>query len=152
MAGKPPDPPKPSDAATALPGGVVHDDSGNAVWKWSVDAGSTSRLLKQLEVPGLAIDDEPKSTADERAAPLRSSRPPLKGEFNPYGDAAGTSRSPSSRRAVPAKPAQAARPAANASATQPSAEPKQTPVHKPPASPQPVRRRSWLSRLFGGKD
>lgn len=119
MAGKPPDPPNPPDGVPGRPGAVVHDASGKAVWKWSSESDSTSRLLKQLEVPGLAIEDEPKPKVDEKAAAQQSPRPAAGGGFNPYGDAAGS------------------RPAS---------------VTKPPVAPQPVRRRGWFSRLFGGKD
>jgi hypothetical protein len=44
---------------------VRHDKSGRAIWEWAVDTGrhaldSTSRLLKRLELPGLALEEDVK--------------------------------------------------------------------------------------------
>jgi hypothetical protein len=150
MAGKSSDPPNPPDDTPGRPGAVVHDASGKAVWKWSSESDSTSRLLKQLEVPGLAIEDEPKPKADEKAAAQQIAGPGAGGGFNPYGDTAGISRSPASRPGVPRQPAQAA--PARPTVKQPLEAAKPAAVAKPQAAPRPARRRGWFSRLFGGKD
>lgn len=136
MAGKSSDPPNPPDDAPDRPGAVVHDASGKAVWKWSSESDSTSKLLKKLEVPGLAIQDEPQPKPDKPSAPQQSRTPSVAGEFNPYGDA-GINRAPTRPPAPSAKPAAGGR---------------QGPVTKPQAAPPAARRRGWFSRLFGGKD
>ena len=117
-ASKPPNPPasKPNDprgpesqnadAGSARPaGGVVHDDRGNAVWKWGGDAArsdSTSRVLRRLEVPDLKIEgqEEPaprpgkdqatttgQPAAKQHNAPKSQGRAPMidaGGGYNPY--------------------------------------------------------------------
>ena len=54
-------------------GRVRHDRSGRAIWEWAVDTGrialdSTSRLLKRLDVPGLAVEAEKGKSAPDAAA------------------------------------------------------------------------------------
>jgi hypothetical protein len=84
-------------------GRVRHDASGRAVWEWAAETGrhaidSTSRLLKRLELPCLALEDadKDKPKQDEQAAAQQPSVPtfggkpevdPLAGKkrnFNPY--------------------------------------------------------------------
>lgn len=134
-------------------GHVRHDKSGRAIWEWAVDTGrhaldSTSRLLKRLEAPGLALEDDARRKArpkpDEPEAPAAPQIPTFGGElekdplagkrqgFNPYD-----SRSPPPRKAAsPAKPA-------GGSPSRPAAP-------RPPSPP--AERPGFLSRLFGDKD
>jgi hypothetical protein len=123
-----------SDQTPKKPGGVKHDSRGNAVWQWAAESGrhaidSTSRLLKRLEVPGLAIaEDKPKpgqkpasqgmagqdrqqaKPVSPAAAPERALPPdPAKG-YDPYGgrlDSGGATKRPAQRpaAAAPTKPA-----------------------------------------------
>ena len=75
--GKPNDPVGPESktqgATSARPGGkIVHDDRGNAVWKWGEDGArsdTTSRVLRRLDVPDLTMEGQEE--------PLR---PPGKGQ------------------------------------------------------------------------
>jgi hypothetical protein len=105
--------------AQESPGGVRRDVQGNVVWEWNPAAGTTSRLLQRLEVPGLKLLDE------ERPA---ASQPPVQRElaqareqgFDPYGGRAATP-GPSVAR-IPSRPA--------------------TPE-------APLRKPSLLARLFG---
>lgn len=109
--------PKPETRPAGKPanpaGQVRHDKSGRAIWEWAVDTGrhaldSTSRLLKKLEIPGLALEEEVRRKKAEeqqvaagvRQAPLAGSR----GGFNPYD-----SRTPPPRKAAPAPTRAAAR-------------------------------------------
>jgi hypothetical protein len=122
-----------SDQTPKKPGGVKHDSRGNAVWQWAAESGrhaidSTSRLLKRLEVPGLAIaEDKPKpgqkpaspvvAKGQQPAKPVSPAAPPeralppdtVKG-YDPYGgllDSAGATKRPAPRpaAAAPTKPA-----------------------------------------------
>ncbi len=70
--------PAPQESAASCRGApsgrVAHDARGNAVWKWAAEASalaleSTSRLLKKLELPELAVDDKPQGLALEERDP-----------------------------------------------------------------------------------
>jgi hypothetical protein len=143
---------KPATKPANPAGHVRHDKSGRAIWEWAVDTGrhaldSTSRLLKRLDMPGLAIEDDGKKKAKpkpvEPEIPATPQIPTFGGElekdplagkrqgFNPYD-----SRSPPPRRTAP--PSKSA------------AHPASRPSSPRPASP-PVEKPGLLSRLFGGK-
>src|SRR5882672_5242718 len=68
-----------TDATNAHPaGGIVHDERGNAVWKWGGDAArsdSTSRVLRRLEVPDLELEGQ-----DESARLPDKGRASIKGQ------------------------------------------------------------------------
>ena len=117
-ASKPPNPPpsKPNDprgpdsqnpdAGSGRPAGrVVHDDRGNAVWKWGGDGArsdSTSKVLRRLEVADLEIEGQEKPAwrpdkdqsmttgqpaAQQHNAPKGQGRAPMVdagGGYNPY--------------------------------------------------------------------
>ncbi len=114
-----------SDQTPKKPGGVKHDSRGNAIWQWAAESGrhaidSTSRLLKRLEVPGLAIaEDKPKpgqnpappvaakgpQPANPAAPPERALPPDTVKGYDPYGgrlDSAGSTRRPAQRPAAAA--------------------------------------------------
>lgn len=131
-------------------GRVRHDKSGRAIWEWAVDTGrhaldSTSRLLKRLELPGLALEEDAKRKKDreEQEPQIAANRQvptfggeaevdPLagrRGGFNPYD-----SRSTPPRTSPPPRPA--GRPPLRPATTRPA-----------PAAEKP----GLLSRLFGGK-
>jgi len=108
--GKPSDPrgtesPDPGAGSPRPAGRIVHDERGNAVWKWGGDAGrsdSTSRVLRRLDVPDLRIEgqaepaplpDKARATTAGQAArnqhnaPKGQGRPPIVdagGGYNPY--------------------------------------------------------------------
>jgi hypothetical protein len=126
-------------AKPASPAGHVrHDKSGRAIWEWAVDTGrhaldSTSRLLKRLDMPGLALEEEArKKDKSSPQAPTfggEREKDPLAGKrqgFNPYD-----SRSP-----PPRKPSPPARTSANV-ASRPTA--------------QRVEKPGFLSGLFSSK-
>ena len=117
-------------------GHVRHDKSGRAIWEWAVETGrhaldSTSRLLKRLDVPGLAVEGENKKPGapDSPVKPVfggpavEDSLAAKRHTFNPYDS-------------HKAPPRAAARPAVR------------TPTRAPAAStPAP----GFFSRLFGAR-
>jgi hypothetical protein len=110
-------------------GRVRHDSGGRAVWEWAVDSGrhaidSTSRLLKKLDLSGLQLEDDKKSSdkslledgeipsiTETRADPQAGS----KRGFNPYD-----SRTVARKKPVSGKP----QPPPVARVTQPVRPPK----------------------------
>ena len=98
----------PADAAPAVAapdvgaaaGRVTHDARGNAVWNWGQDVlESTTRMLKRLVVPGMALEEDPR----EQAAKAEKAAQDAPGElqvtpdrqqgYDPYGSA-GTEGKP----------------------------------------------------------
>ncbi|HXS20942.1 MAG TPA: hypothetical protein VN735_06895 [Steroidobacteraceae bacterium] len=76
--------PRPSDPYDPIPSGRVrHDDRGNAVWDWLKETGknaigTTSRLLKKLELSHLKVEDK----KDEELR-IQTDRDPG-GGYDPY--------------------------------------------------------------------
>jgi hypothetical protein len=127
--GKPNDPvgpePKIPGATSARPvGSIVHDDRGNAVWKWGGDAArsdSTSRVLRRLDVPDLGLEGEEESarppekarasiggqpTTMQQNAPKGQARAPIVdagGGYNPYNLTAPVRKQSAPKKPVPPK-------------------------------------------------
>jgi hypothetical protein len=83
---------RPGEPTPVLPraepsGRVVHDERGNAVWAFlketsRIAIGSTSRLLKKLDVPELTMEGD-----EEKSAPPANGRPAPRdagGGYDPY--------------------------------------------------------------------
>jgi hypothetical protein len=105
-------------------GHIVHDDRGNAVWKWGEDAArsdSTSRVLRRLDVPDLKIEgpEEPAWARDKGQAaimgqpktnqhntPKAQTRAPMVdagGGYNPYNLTVPVKKQGGSKIAAPPK-------------------------------------------------
>jgi hypothetical protein len=127
--GKPNDPvgpeskiPGATSARTA--GRIVHDERGNAVWKWGGDAArsdSTSRVLRRLDVPDLELEAEEESarppdktrasirgqpTTMQQNVPKGQARAPIidaGGGYNPYNLTAPVRKQSAPKKPVPPK-------------------------------------------------
>jgi hypothetical protein len=82
-------------AAPDFPSGrIVHDARGNAMWEWvgGLDTersgiGSTSTLLKKLEVPDLTVEEDPEENSGLRLVDKG-------GGYDPYGTRLGSGQPP----------------------------------------------------------
>jgi hypothetical protein len=97
--GKPNDPVDPKSktpgATNAGPGGkIVHDDRGNAMWKWGEDAArsdTTSRVLRRLDAPELTMEGQ-----EEPVRPPTKGQPPtrVQPKSNPHSGPKSPTRAP----------------------------------------------------------
>jgi hypothetical protein len=85
-------------------GNIAHDDRGNAVWQWAQGAAhppidSTTRMLRQLDVPGLALASDPASGQRDRVDPKALKAQRRATGFYPYdgGVQGGAGASPPRR-------------------------------------------------------
>jgi hypothetical protein len=127
--GKPNEPAGPESkvpgATSARPaGGIVHDERGNAVWKWDGDAArsdTTSRVLRRLDVPDLKMEgqEEParrpnkgqtairgQPTTNQHDAPNTQRRAPMVdagGGYNPYNLSVPVKKQIAPEKTVPPK-------------------------------------------------
>jgi hypothetical protein len=112
-------------ATSARPAGqIVHDERGNAVWKWGEDgtrSDSTSRVLRRLDVPDLALEgqDDPaqrpdkdqsaargKPKTNQHNAPKTQTRAPMidaGGGYNPYNLSTPVKKESTPKKPTPPK-------------------------------------------------
>jgi hypothetical protein len=112
-------------ATGARPAGqIVHDERGNAVWKWGEDGNrsdSTSRVLRRLDVPDLTMEgqDEPAQRPDkgqaavrgqpktnQHNAPKTQTRAPMidaGGGYNPYNLSVPVKKHSAPKKPIPPK-------------------------------------------------
>jgi hypothetical protein len=80
--------------STQRTGRIVHDDRGNAVWKWDGDVArsdSTSRVLRRLDVPDLELEGHEKPAYRLGKGPATAKDSPVAKE---YGAPKGRARAP----------------------------------------------------------
>jgi hypothetical protein len=112
-------------ATSARPAGqIVHDERGNAVWKWGEDgtrSDSTSRVLRRLDVPDLTLEgqNDPAQRPDkdqaavrgqpktnQHNAPKTQTRAPMidaGGGYNPYNLSVPVKKQSTPKKPVPPK-------------------------------------------------
>lgn len=94
--------PPQGSADPATPAGrIVHDERGNAVWNWSnqnnqVSIGSTSQMLKQLNLTSLSVEGEAPPDEEPEVKPRGSGYGP---GYDPY-DRTAPVRSPPPAKAT----------------------------------------------------